>query len=360
MSTATHGTVRANGQRIHLVEQGTGPIVLLVHGFPESWHSWRHQLAPIADAGFRAVAVDMRGYGRSSKPPHIHDYRVIELVADCVGVVEALGESTAVIAGHDWGSMVAWTAAWTRPGVFRAVVGMSVAFGGRGLLPIAGASSLGEVPPHEVHRVIAGPDKLFYQEYSVQPGALEAEMEADPHGFFRDLYYSFSGDPYPPEYEPLDVLTVSPEQVLEFTRAGGAVIEPGSKFRDGLIAPDPIPDWLADDLDFYVAEFERTGLTAPLNWYRAIPLDWELLAPYEGKPIEVPAMFIGSDLDVATLWGAESISRFPETVPHLTETVILRGCGHWMTREQPEQTNEALLRFLNGLDRSALDAEASA
>jgi pimeloyl-ACP methyl ester carboxylesterase len=356
MTTGTHRTVTANGQRIHLVEQGEGPLVLLIsHGFPESWHSWRHQLPAVAEAGYRAVAPDMRGYGRSSKPTRIDEYRVTELVADCVGVVEALGESTAVIVGHDWGSMVAWTAAWTRPEVFRAVIGMSVPFGGRGLLPIAGAASLGELPPRDVHRLIAGPEKLFYQEYWVQPAALEAEMEADPRGFFGALYYSFSGAPYPPDYEPLDPLNVSADAVMEFTRAGGACMTPGTKFRDGLISPEEMPGWLAEDLDFYVGEFERTGLTGPLNWYRCMDLDWELLARYEGRPVEVPAMFIGSDLDVATLWGADAIARFGETVPRLVETVMLQNCGHWMTREQPEQTNEAILRFLGTLDRSVLD-----
>jgi pimeloyl-ACP methyl ester carboxylesterase len=136
------------------------------------------------------------------------------------------------------------------------------------------------------------------------------------------------------------------------TRSGGACLNPGAKFRDGLVSPDPMPGWLAEDLHFYVEEYERTGIRSALNWYRCVDLDWELLAPFEGKPIKVPAMFIGSDLDVATLWGAEAIARFPETIPNCTETVILRNCGHWFTREQPEETNEAILRFF-ALTRSS-------
>jgi pimeloyl-ACP methyl ester carboxylesterase len=345
-----HVTVTVDGQRIHLVEEGDGPLVLLIHGFPESWYCWRKQIPALADAGFRVAALDMRGYGRSGKPKAVDAYRVTELVADCVGVVEALGEEQAVIVGHDWGSMVAWTAAWTRPDVFQAVVGMSVAFGGRGLLPIAGADSFGKLRPGEVHRLIAGEEKVFYQEYWTRDGALEGELEADPRGFLRDQYFSFSAGPYPDGYEAPDPLAASPADVLAATRTGGACLEPGATMRDGLLTPDVIPDWLAEDLDFYVAEFERTGLEYALNWYRCLDLDWELLAPYADRPVEVPAMFIGADLDVATLWGSEAIAAFPTTVPKLTETVILEGCGHWFTREKPAETNAALLRFLGGLD----------
>jgi pimeloyl-ACP methyl ester carboxylesterase len=291
----------------------------------------------------------MRGYGRSGKPEAVEAYRVTELVADCVGIVEALGEERAVIIGHDWGSMVAWTAAWTRPDVFHAVVGMSVAFGGRGLLPVAGADSFGELRPAEVHRKIAGDGKLFYQEYWTQPGALEAELEADPRGFLRDQYFSFSAAPYPADHQAPDPLASTPEEVFEATRTGGACLDPGAKMRDGLLTPEVLPDWLAEDLDFYVGEFERTGLEFALNWYRCLDLDWELLAPFAGRPVAVPAMFIGADLDVATLWGSEAIAAFPQTVPQLTETVILEHCGHWFTREKPAETNAALLRFLGGL-----------
>ncbi|ACU96887.1 alpha/beta fold hydrolase [Saccharomonospora viridis] len=342
-------TVTANGQRFHYAEQGEGPLVLLLHGFPESWHSWSHQIPMIAEAGYRAVAPDLRGYGRSSKPRRVDDYRITELVADCVGLVEALGETEAVVVGHDWGSMLAWTAAWTRPDVFRGVVGLSVAFGGRGLLPVAGVSSLGELRPSEVHRVIAGPDKAFYQEIWIDGEGLAAEAEEDMYTFFRDQFHSFSGDVYPADHQPPNVLTISPEEVLEFTRASGAVVDRGSRFRSGLVSPETLPEWLARDLDFYVAEYERTGLHHALNWYRCMDLDWELLAPYEGRPIEVPAMFIGSDLDVATLWGAEAIANFPTTVPRLTETVILERCGHWITREAPVATGEAIVRFLRTL-----------
>ncbi|EHI12696.1 alpha/beta fold hydrolase [Mycolicibacterium thermoresistibile] len=344
-----HATIFAGDQRLHVVVKGSGPLVLLVHGFPESWFCWREQIDAIAARGYRVAAPDMRGYGRSGKPAAVEDYSILKLVDDCVAIVTALGAEEATIVGHDWGSMVAWTAAWTRPEVFTAVIGMSVAFGGRGLIPIAGVDSFGTRRPSEVQREIAGPDKVFYQEYWVQKGALESEFEADPRGFLRDQYYSFSAGPFPPDYQAPNPLEADPAEVAEQTRSGGACLDPGAKMRDGLLTPDPVPDWLAADLDEYVAEFERTGLEAPLNWYRAMDLSWEELEPYADRPIEVPALFIGADLDVATQWSVEAVAAFDRTVPKHRPSVILQNCGHWFTRERPAETTAAILEFLEGL-----------
>ncbi|MEO9330626.1 alpha/beta fold hydrolase [Gordonia aurantiaca] len=346
-----HATVYNGDQRLHVVVRGEGPLVLLVHGFPEAWFCWRHQIDALAAAGYRVAAPDMRGYGRSSKPPAVADYTVTKLVSDCEAIVGALGYETATIMGHDWGSMVAWTAAWTRPEVFTAVVGMSVPFGGRGLIPIGGIDSFGTRRPSVVQREIAGPDKLFYQEYWSQDGALEAELEADPRGFLRGQYFSFSGGPYPADHQAPDPLATTPEQIAEQIRNGGVCMTPGAKFSDGHVIPESDPAWLAADLDDYVAEFERTGLRAPLHWYRAMDLSWEELAPFEGEPIKVPAQFIGADLDVATAWGAEAVAAFDQTVPQHRPSVILRNCGHWFSREQPEETSAAMLAFLEGLNR---------
>lgn len=344
-----HATIDAGGQRVHAVVRGTGPLVLLVHGFPEAWFCWREQIDALAVAGYRVVAPDMRGYGRSGKPAAVADYSILKLVDDCVAVVTALGERAATVIGHDWGAMVAWTAAWTRPDVFTAVIGMSVAFGGRGMLPIAGIDSFGTQPPSAVHRAIAGPDKVFYQEYWTREGALEGEFEADPRGFLRDQYFTFSAGPFPAGYEAPDPLAVSPAEVAEQTRSGGACLDPGATMRAGLVTPDPVPDWLAADLDDYVAEFERTGLTAPLHWYRAMDLSWQELASYEGKPITVPALFVGADLDVATQWGSEAVAAFGRTVPRHRPSVVLKQCGHWFTRERPAETTAVILDFLRGV-----------
>jgi pimeloyl-ACP methyl ester carboxylesterase len=350
--TRSHRNVYANGQRFHVVEQGEGPLVLLLHGFPEFWYSWHRQLGPLADAGYRAVAPDLRGYGRSSKPPRVDDYRITELVADCVGIVEASGASTAVVVGHDWGALVAWTAAWTRPDVFRGVVGISVPFGGRGLMPFGDLAPFGEIRPSELHRLIAGPDKLFYQEYFSIPGAVQAELEADPRGFLRDLYFGSSGDAVPAGRALPDLERVTSDDVLELTRSGGACLPHGARLRGRFpVASEAMPSWLAEELDVYVEEFERTGVEFALNWYRCLDLDWELLAPFEGRPVEVPALFLGGEADPSTLWGAESIRRASKHIPRLVDSIILPGCGHRSPREQPKETNAVLIDFLQSLER---------
>src|ERR1700757_1053664 len=180
-SGPTHRFVETNGIRMHLVEQGEGPLVLLCHGFPESWYSWRHQLSALAAAGFRAVAPDMRGYGNTDRPEPIEQYTLFHLVGDMIGVLDALGYETAVIAGHDWGAPVAWHAALLRPDRFRAVIGLSVPYRPRG--PVRPTTIM-----PQTH------DAVFYQLYFQTPGVAEAEFEQDVRGFIRSSLYSISGE----------------------------------------------------------------------------------------------------------------------------------------------------------------------
>jgi pimeloyl-ACP methyl ester carboxylesterase len=342
--------ITVGAQRIHTVRAGTGPLVVLCHGFPESWYSWRHQLSALADAGFRAVALDMRGYGRSSKPTDAQDYRITELVADCVGVVQALGAETAVIVGHDWGAPVAWTAAWTRPDVFRAVAGLSVPFGGRGLLALP-TSPFGERRPSEVEREIGGDEGLFYQEYFGAPGLMEREFERDVRGWMRRALYSFSASPpLPPEVAGIDFTALPDEMLMPVLRGAGLVIPHGAQMKDRLVMPEELPEWITEaDVDFFVGELERTGITGGLNYYRVIDLGWELLAGYADTPVQVPGVYIGGDRDVVTIWAREALARAPEMVPQMREHVILEKCGHWVQQEKPEACNAALLSFLGGL-----------
>jgi pimeloyl-ACP methyl ester carboxylesterase len=314
--------VTVDGVRIHAVEAGEGPLVLLVHGFPESWYSWRRQLPVLADAGYRAVAIDVRGYGRSSAPAAVDAYRMVQHVADNVGLVDALGEEQAVIVGHDWGAPIAWTSALLRPDVFRAVAGLSVPF-----------SPPGTTRPTDVFRRMAG-DEEFYIEYFQEPGRAEAEIERDVRTWLLGFYFSISGDAPPPK----------PGQGTVGTIPHGALM------RDRFTLPAEMPAWLnAEELDVYVAEFERTGFTGGLNRYRNVDRDWEDLAAFRGRPIEVPALFIGGDRDGPTIWGRPAIDRFPETLPQLRASVILPGCGHWTQQERPREVNELLLEFLAGL-----------
>ncbi|MEU5580663.1 alpha/beta hydrolase [Streptomyces huasconensis] len=320
-----HRTVEAPAGRLHLVEQGTGPLVLLVHGFPESWYSWRHQLPALAAAGYRAVALDVRGYGRSSRPAATHAYRMLDLVADNAALVHALGEDTAVIIGHDWGANIAATSALLHPEVFRAV----------GLLSVPYAPP-GGPRPTDVFTGIGGPEQEFYVSYFQEPGRAEAEMEPDVRGWLAGFFAAMSGDTMPGPGEP------DPHFV---NRGGGHGGRLRDRFPKGLL-----PAWLSeDDLDVYAGEFERTGMTGALNRYRNMDRDWEDLAPYNGASIKQPSLFIGGGLDASTTWMGDAIDAFPVTLPGLVSSHILDGCGHWLQQERPAEVNRLLTAWLASL-----------
>lgn len=333
--------VQAAGHRIHMKEAGDGPLVLMIHGFPESPHSWRHQLSALPAAGYRAVAIDQIGYGRSSKPPALEETRITRLVDIAAGVVEALGESSAVVMGHDWGAPVAWTAAWTRPDVFDAVVGVSVPFGGRGLMALPG-SPQGEIRPSEIECKIAGPGLRWYQQYIQIPGLAERDAERDVRRFLASIYYSLSASAIP-SLPPLDTY----ESTVAWLRGTGICLAPEQDWSDRFITPDELPGWLSnDELGVYVEQFEQTGFTGPMNSYRTNDLDWELLAGFAGKTLDVPALFIGGDRDVCTIWGRESIELFSTVATKCYGSVIIENCGHWIQQEKPAEFNRALIDFL--------------
>ncbi|MFJ3671339.1 alpha/beta fold hydrolase [Streptomyces sp. NPDC090106] len=317
-----HRTVPSPAGRLHLVEQGTGPLVLLVHGFPESWYSWRRQLPALAAAGYRAVAIDVRGYGRSSKPAALDAYRMLDLVEDNVAVVRALGEENAVVVGHDWGSNIAATSALIHPEVFRAV----------GLLSVPYAPP-GGPRPTDVFGLIGGPEQEFYVSYFQEPGRAEAEIEPDVRGWLAGFYAALSADTMPAEGRP------DPH----FVAAGGSL-------RDRFPV-DTLPSWLSEDeLDFYAGEFERSGITGALNRYRSMDRDWEDLAPYRGAPIRQPSLFVGGALDASTTWMSDAIDAYPATLPGLSASRLLKGCGHWIQQERPDEVNELLTEWLAALD----------
>lgn len=316
-SHAVHRLVPSPAGRTHLVEQGTGPLVLLVHGFPESWYSWRRQLPALAAAGYRAVAVDVRGYGRSSKPAEAGAYRMLDLVADNVAVVEALGERSAVIVGHDWGATIAATSALVRPDVFSAVGLLSVPY-----------TPPGGPRPSEVFAAMGGPEE-FYVSYFQEPGRAESEIEPDVRGWLAGFYAALSADTMPAPGAP------DPH----FVTAGG-------RLRDRFPA-GRLPAWLGEDeLDVYAAEFERTGLTGALNRYRNMDRDWADLADFHGAPVTQPSLFVGGGLDASTTWLSDAIEAFGHTLPGLTASHLLDGCGHWIQQERPERINTLLTQWL--------------
>ena len=326
LTQITHRFVEANGVRIHLAEAGSGRLVLFCHGFPESWHSWRHQIAALSEAGYHAVVPDMRGYGQTDAPEAIDRYTILHLVGDMVGILDALGEAQAVVVGHDWGAPVAWHCALLRPDRFRAVAGLSVPFIPRGSTrPTAG------MPETET--------SWFYQLYFQKPGVAEAELERDPRDTIRRVLYSGSGD-------------VPRKGDGGFgDRAAGMVPRDGG-FLTRTFDPPDLPPWLTEaDVDFYAAEFRRAGFRGGLNWYRNIDRNWELLAPFAGLRVTVPALYMAGDRDL--------VVRFPRMdkllpnlrlfAPGLRETVMLPGCGHWTQQERAPEVNAAILTFLRGL-----------
>ncbi|WP_331744924.1 alpha/beta hydrolase [Kitasatospora sp. NBC_01300] len=316
----THRLVPSPAGRIHLVEQGTGPLVLLLHGFPESWYSWRHQLPVLAAAGYRAVAIDVRGYGRSSRPEEVTAYRMFDLVEDNVAVVHALGERSAVIVGHDWGSTIAANSALIRPDVFRAVGLLSVPY-----LPRGGPR------PSEVFGHLGG-DEEFYVSYFQEPGRAEAEIEPDVRGWLAGFYAALSADTMPAADAP------DPH----FVSRGGTL-------RDRFPAGRR-PGWLsAEELDFYAGEFERTGMGGALGRYRNMDRDWEDLADFDGAPVTQPSLFIGGSRDASTTWLADAIAAYPATLPGLLSSHVLDGCGHWVQQERPAEVNRILTDWLASL-----------
>ena len=319
MTEIRHRQVDSNGIRMHIAEAGEGPLVLLLHGFPESWYSWRHQLRALAEAGYHAVAPDQRGYGETDKPEEVERYTQLHLVGDAVGLLDALGAETAVVVGHDWGAPVAWHSALLRPDRFLAVAVLSVPYTPRG-----------PVPPTAGLKRLAG-EHFHYMLYFQTPGVAEAELEADVRSTLRRFLYSASGDPPPGErWRPR--------------------LPKDSRFLDATTDPETLPPWLtAADLDFYTAEFQRTGFRGGLNWYRNLDRSWELMAPFAGAKVHQPALFIGGDRDGVITANPAAVERLPGNVPGLRRRLMLPGCGHWTQQERPDEVNAALIDFLRGL-----------
>ena len=326
MSEVRHRTIETNGIRMHVAEQGDGPLVLLCHGFPESWYSWRHQLAALAAAGFHAVAPDMRGYGQTEQPAEIDQYTLLHLVGDMVGLVDTLGGGPAVIAGHDWGAPVAWHAALLRPDRFRAVIGLSVPFRPRGSVRPSTA-----MPQTD--------DAVFYQLYFQAPGVAEAELSRDVRSSIRRVLYAGSG-----EGRQAGAGLGDPGAIGMVPRAGG--------FLSHTAEPPAPPSWLTEaDVDFYAGEFTRAGFRGGLNWYRNIDRNWELLAPYAGARVMVPALYVAGDRDLVVHFRGmdQLLPNLKKFVPELRRTIMLPGCGHWTQQERPKEVNDALIAFLNTL-----------
>ena len=313
----TERRIATNGIELNIAEAGEGPLVLLLHGFPESWYSWRHQFKPLADAGYHVVAPDMRGYGKSDKPSEIEAYNQVEVVNDIIGLVPALGYEKAVVIGHDWGAPTAWATALNHPEIVRAVGALSVPF-----LPRS------PVPPMAMMREVYK-GQFFYQLYFFEPGVAEAEFEADIRMALKKFLVMAGGETdlaaLPPKAEDDDMFSSLPE-------------------------PETLPAWLSEaDLDFYTGEFERSGMRGPLNYYRNHDLTWELTkdAP---TSISQPAFFVAGANDGVIMMAEELLKMMPHFVTDLRINAMIPKIGHWTQQEAPEAGNQHILAFMKEID----------
>jgi len=302
--------------------EGSGPLVVMVHGFPESWYSYRHQMKPIADAGFTACAIDVRGYGGSSKPHPVADYAMDKIIGDVTGVVEALSpDKRAILIGHDWGAPIVWNSALVRPDRVRAVCGLSVPYMG---VPQRAFTEVFE-------EIFTKRGRFFYQAYFQKEGVAEAEAEKDVRDFLRKFYYAISGD--------------APDGTWPIDKPVDATL------LDRLVDPDPFPAWLSPkDLDYYVGEFENSGLRGPINRYRSHERDFEYLQQFKDRKIEQPSLFIGGERDLVLKMipgrGTEFMAMMKSQLTDLRGAEILPGCGHWTQQERPAEVNALLLKWL--------------
>lgn len=309
---ASSRMISANGIEIFVTEQGSGPLVLLCHGWPELSHSWRHQIPAIAAAGFHVVAPDMRGFGRTSAPESIESYSIFDLVGDMVALVAALGETKAIIIGHDWGAPVAWHAALFRPDIFTAVGGLSVAPPWRGReRPLETLAKSGVTN--------------FYWQYFQKPGVAEAEFERDVDFTMRAVTFGVDTSLY---------------------------LKDGFGFLGDPAIERHLPDWIsAADHAHVVETYRRTGFRGGLNWYRNIDRNWELTAPWHGAKIHQPCIFIAGAKDsvVTSILGGKRVTEMERVLPNLRRKLIIEGAGHWIQQERPEEVNAALIEFVDGV-----------
>jgi pimeloyl-ACP methyl ester carboxylesterase len=288
-----------NGIELHVVEEGAGPLVVLCHGFPELAFSWRHQIPVLAQEGYRVMAPDMRGFGRSSIPREIESYDVVSLCGDMTGLLDALGEEAAIFVGHDWGATLVWSLAVLEPERVRAVAGLSVPF-----VPRAPAA------PIPIMRRHLGED--FYIVWFQAPGPADEALALDVRR----------------------TLTTSRQWTADWALEDGSV-------------PKRAP-WLSEDeLAVYVEAFERTGFTGGLNWYRNIDRNWELAEPVAHRHVVQPALFLTGELDpVRRFMPAEAMQGW---VDDLRAEIVVPDAGHWIQQQAPAAVNAALLEFLGAL-----------
>jgi len=322
MSAVAFTTVTNGDIDLNVAVMGEGPLIVCVHGWPELWYSWRHQMTHFAALGYQVAAMDVRGYGGSSKPDEIAAYTLIELAGDVAAVIDELGGGSAIVFGHDWGAPIAWNTARLHPGKVRAVAGLSVPY-----FPVGPDDSLANW-----RKQYTDQDKFFYQVYFADRGnEAEAELHADSLRSIRAIYYSASGD--------------GVGAFLSDKPASATMLA-------GLVDPDPFPDWASpEDLQVYADAIDAGGWKGPLNRYRAQPLDAEQLGSRADSNLKQPATFIGGELDMVRHFveGIDTYDFAPMACDDYRGTTLIEGAGHWVQQEDPATVNTALEAFVNDL-----------
>lgn len=310
METINHRTVAVNGVNLHVAEKGEGPVVLFIHGFPELWYSWRHQILSLAARGYRAVAPDLRGYGDSDAPSDIRSYSILHIVGDLVALINSLGQEQVFVVGHDWGAAVAWYLCLLRPDLVKALVNMSVAFS----------------PRHPMRKPVDSIRALYGDDHYIcrfqEPGAAEAGFAQMGLKLLVKSFLSYR-EPTP----------------LTASKIAGFAVE------------KELPPWLTEeDVNYFAGKFEKTGFTGGLNYYRNLNWNWELMAPWTGVKIKVPVKFIIGDLDLTYHTGnaKDYIHKggFKRDVPFLQDVVVMEGVGHFINQERPSEISDHIYDFI--------------
>ncbi|GGC98842.1 alpha/beta fold hydrolase [Halopseudomonas salina] len=317
MCPTEHQMLDVNGIRLSLHTAGPqdGRPVWLLHGFPECWYSWRHQIEALAAMGYHVHVPEMRGYGETSAPNDPGAYDLITLCADIQAAMQVLGHEQVAMIGHDWGAPVAWHLALLEPKRVKVVCGMSVPFGGRPKRPAI-----------EVMRELYQ-DRFHYMLYFQKPGLAEAEMAEDIPRTMRVMMHGMSG-----------------------TAGGSTLVQDkpaDARWLDDRIDPGSPPAWCPPEaFEVYVKTFQQSGFHGPVSWYRNFERNWERTAGLAGQKILQPALFLIGDQDPVGELEAYTIKKMPAVVP-LVEQHVLDDCGHWIQGEKPQQVNELLLAFLH-------------
>lgn len=314
--------IRTDRLTQQILEAGSGPLVLLVHGFPELSISWRAQVEALAAAGLHAVAPDMRGYGGTEKPAERESYSILHLVGDLVDLVRALGEDPCVVVGHDWGAAVAWHCALMRPDLFTAVAGLSVPFQPRRPKgpPTAAMAALAKR---------AGRGDLYISRF--QPEDAHLAFDADPATALRKMFHAYDG-------------------ATPAARQSSGFIPEGQDFLSTAPEDATLPPWMSEPhFAEYVAAFTAGGFRAPLDWYRCLDLNWAQTAWLQDARIRVPAAFMVGERDPVRHYAGAHEAAMQDWIPDLRSQRVLPGAGHWIQQERPDEVNGFLLDFLRSL-----------